>query len=349
MAIGVGEPGAKAKGQTIGIVKDKDSGYQGPRWCDRSGSAPDGVLTIRAANRRLPDAYAAWLQAEEERRSRETEAALEPAVMFTAAGLSWLAEGKTVRGWKPTTVKNMERYLRMPDDKPARRGSKPTARIMREFGHASVTEIDTPWVKRFLRTLDSDEDLSPRSVNAYRGILLGIFAHAVDEGWCEENPVISVPKRREADPAEIVVYTPNQIEAIAAHASDVLLAVLIITAADTGLQLGELLALRWKQIDFVKGRLRGGRCSPLATARAACCRELGSGDRPARPESAGRLSWVAGVPGRVGDDPGEQLCWRCPQWVRDAREGPDRGVDFAAFDPTVLRLVHAGQLRHVGL
>jgi integrase len=86
--------------------------------------------------------------------------------------------------------------------------------------------------------------LSARSVNAHRLVLSMVLAHAAEQGWREGNPVARVPKRREDDRAEPIVYTPEQVEAIARAAGHETLAALVLTAALTGLRLGELLELR---------------------------------------------------------------------------------------------------------
>jgi integrase len=246
---------ARPNGQTVGRVVDPDSGGVRPRWCDRAGSPPAGSFTIRAANRRLPQVYAEWLSKAADREAEES-AARGVNATFSEAAAAWLEEREAVAGWKPTTTRNMRRYLRHPGDEPDTRGTKPKARLMTAFGATDVADITVDDVRKFLRRLDREPDLSPRSVNAYRAILSQVLAHAVERGWCQRNVVADVPKRREDDAAELLVYTKDQVEAIACAATDPTMAALIRVAAGTGLRRGELLELRWRDVGFSRRSLR---------------------------------------------------------------------------------------------
>jgi integrase len=48
------------------------------------------------------------------------------------------------------------------------------------------------------------------------------------------------------------VLTPSQVDPVAAAAADETLRVAILVAAYTGLRMGELRALRWRDVDFAK-------------------------------------------------------------------------------------------------
>jgi integrase len=247
--------GARPNGQTIGRIVDPDTGEVRPRWCDRAGSPPARSFTVRAANRQLPQAYADWLSKAAER-TAEDSAAPSASPTFSEAAAAWLEEREVVAGWKPTTARNMRRYLRHPGDEPDVRGTKPKARLMTAFGETDIAEIAASDVRKFLRQLDREPDLSARSVNAYRAILSQVLAHAVERGWCERNVVADVPKRREDDVAELLVYTKDQVEAIACEAADPTVAALIRVAAGTGLRRGELLELRWRDVGFSRRSIR---------------------------------------------------------------------------------------------
>jgi integrase len=68
----------------------------------------------------------------------------------------------------------------------------------------------------------------------------------------DDNPVEETLKRREADPKELLTYSPGQVQVIARHAADETIAAHIVTAAMTGLRLGELLELRWRDVRFAE-------------------------------------------------------------------------------------------------
>ena len=171
---------------------------------------------------------------------------------------------------------------------------------MHRFGARPVSQIRDVDVRTFLRELDAEPNLSPRSVNAHRNLLSMIFAYSVERGWCTHDPVSKIPKRREADPAELVVYSPEQIQAIARAVTDKTVSAIIVVAATSGLRMGELLELRWRDIDFARRSIhvqrsynaglgvttpkgRRGRSVPLADQAAEVLAVLGQREWCVRP------------------------------------------------------------------
>jgi hypothetical protein len=78
----------------------------------------------------------------------------------------------------------------------------------------------------------------------------------MQRGWCDRNVVREVPKRRERDVAELIVFTPHQVEVLARESTDATIAALIRVAAGTGLRKGELLELRWRDIRLSQRSIR---------------------------------------------------------------------------------------------
>ncbi len=168
-------------------------------------------------------------------------------VLFEDAASAWLDDGERIKNWKPSTSENHHAALAMPGAEPKLRGRAPKARLMTAFAGIELASIETTQIRSFLASLDRDDSVGARSVNYYRDVLMHIFELALDRGWIVENPVIGAERRREPDPREFIVYTPAQINAIAAEA-DPLMEALIKTAAFTGLRQGELLELRRRDI-----------------------------------------------------------------------------------------------------
>jgi integrase len=250
------------------LVAD-DGTYSGTRrrtrwegWLRRSGRPAEGFMGEEDAWSALRRAQA--LYATQQARSDERRLTMR----FEDAAQAWLAERATIAGWKPTTLRNYATMLGHEDDQPRRRGTMPRARIMRAFGGRRVDEISQRDVRAFLRELDKAKTrakgegkgrlLSARSVNAHRQVLSMVFAYAVEQGWREDNPVAATSKRRERDERELVVFTIEQLQAIARAAvgrkgePDEMMAALILTAGMTGLRLGELLELRWRDVHFAQ-------------------------------------------------------------------------------------------------
>ena len=87
-----------------------------------------------------------------------------------------------------------------------------------------------------------------------------MFAFAVRRGWCARNPVALVEKPRGRRNLDIRFLDVQELEALfAATPTDergTTERVLYLTAAMTGLRRGELLALRWQDIDWTAGVVR---------------------------------------------------------------------------------------------
>jgi integrase len=102
-----------------------------------------------------------------------------------------------------------------------------------------------------------DQGLSASTVHKYHCILSAALRLAVKWGWIDSAPTArATPPRVER--SEMKVPTPEQLSALvkAAEAEDPVLATAVALAALTGARRGELVALRWSDIDMIRGRVR---------------------------------------------------------------------------------------------
>ena len=94
----------------------------------------------------------------------------------------------------------------------------------------------------------------------YVGLLHSIFEHAHRRGWATTNPCKLVDKPSLPDDREIRFLDAAELEALLRAVPDDRLApteaTLYLAAAMTGLRQGELLALRWLDVDWLAGRVR---------------------------------------------------------------------------------------------
>lgn len=81
-------------------------------------------------------------------------------------------------------------------------------------------------------------------------LLHGILARAKRKGWIASNPAENAEKVTVRRSDEFNVLSVEQVHAVARATDDDMLAALMIVAAFTGLRQGELLALRWRHVDF---------------------------------------------------------------------------------------------------
>jgi integrase len=246
------------------------------KWVPRRGRVRDGCLDERRAYPLMAEV----IEEHEEKLRLEVPPERRDA-LFDDAVEAWLSHLKTERRAKPSTLRNYRVLLAKPGEKRRRRGgSRPGRRIMGAFGGRRLFDITTKDVRSFLARLDR-EDLAPRTVNQHRQVLHAIFEFAGrEESFALPiNPAAETARRPEDGVKPIDTFEPAEIRAVAAAARTGLHrrrpgysnsvysaeterewrrineqdASLYVVAAATGLRLGELGALRWRDVD-----LRGG-------------------------------------------------------------------------------------------
>jgi integrase len=116
------------------------------------------------------------------------------------------------------------------------------------LGHIPVQKLTPQKVQAFY-TRKQQEGLSAKSVNNIHGMLHKALDHAVRWGLAPRNvcDAVSLPKQRRRD---IQPLTEKQARQLLASAQGHKLEGLLILAVTTGMREGELLALKWQDINF---------------------------------------------------------------------------------------------------
>jgi integrase len=121
-----------------------------------------------------------------------------------------------------------------------------------------VEEIDTAAVEALRDRLL--ERVSHRTAQKVMVILHGVFARAKRKGWITLNPCEDAEKVTLVGSDEFNVLEPDEVMALARAAADPMMGDLFVVGAFTGLRCpGELIALRWENIDFTNRIVRVSR------------------------------------------------------------------------------------------
>ncbi len=254
-----GDAEAKPKGKALG------------EWRERRGRPAEGFLTPDGAREQAREVVARFAEElEADQRHREERA--RERVGLAAACEAWIAWGtrddydSDHEAWKHSTARNNARSAR---------------RVLRELGDVPLDRIDEARLRRFLRDLRpmrGGRVLAAEPSRVMRATyvlaLRGIFATAVREGWIETSPAAALKvgrskRRKQAILRREDYLEPDEVRRVVAQAraaqgrrsaGGVLLceqdAVLLLTAALTGLRLGEVRALTWQQVDFANASIR---------------------------------------------------------------------------------------------
>ena len=245
------------------------------QWVKRPGRVRPGFLDERRAHVRMAELIDEW--EEELRLAPENREAT-----FAEAAAAWLEHLANEKRAKPSTLRDYRNMLAATDAPRGPRGRRAdgrSARIMRTFGDQTLAEITTADVARFLAGLDR-EAISARTVNKYRATLRAIFVYCMrsDTYGLKVNPAADTRSRPEGGTAPIDTFTTEELAKVAAAARtgkhhnrpehefsettraeqrrlDEQDASAMLLAGYTGLRLGELLALRWRDVDLKGSRL----------------------------------------------------------------------------------------------
>ena len=148
---------------------------------------------------------------------------------------------------KRTTIQDYRGYLRR--------------HLVPHFGERTLDRIEPAHVEAYLHAKLAT--LSPKTVTNHLTFLHGLFGFAVRRRWAESNPVALVdrPPAARQHASRIRFLQPVEVEARAARgarrtSSARPMRALYLCAVTTGLRQGELLALKWLDVDWLARRIR---------------------------------------------------------------------------------------------
>jgi integrase len=223
----------------LGPAHVKDSGRRTPRsaviWRAGDGPLPSPEhltpaaaaselreLVVRAPKRPTPPGE----------RGRE-------AITFGQACEEWLRYVQDERKRTPSTVADYRSSIR--------------AGLLPAFGaDTPLAQIDTEAIDSWRAGLLAEGRLAPRSIQKLLTILHSVLKRAKRRGWISANPAVDAERITVKRSGRFNVLSPVQVAALTRSAESVQDGVAFTVAAFTGLRLGELVALRWGDVDFAK-------------------------------------------------------------------------------------------------
>lgn len=129
--------------------------------------------------------------------------------------------------------------------------------LIGEFGaEIPLSEITTDRIDAWRERLIDEESLSPRSIQKAMVLLNGIFKRAKRKGWVAANPVEEAEKVVVRVSGDFRVLSVEDLEACIRAMPDETMATVVRTAATAGLRVGELRALRWRDVDFAHRKVQ---------------------------------------------------------------------------------------------
>ena len=135
-----------------------------------------------------------------------------------------------------------------------------TVHLKPRLGGDPIARVTIDQVEQLIAAMRADGK-SPKLIRNALTLLYQVFEFGQRKGWCQSNPVKSVDRPQLEESTDIHFLEIEEVEALlrAVPEDDPLGPtdrVLYLTAAMTGLRQGELLALRWRDVDWAAGRVR---------------------------------------------------------------------------------------------
>jgi integrase len=250
----------------------------GPAWSGR-GRPAAGTFTKRTVEDWLRDLL-------DEARRGTLPGLVQTGATFADAAAEYLRWIEQDRARKPSTVRDYRSTI--------------NAHLLPAFGDQRLEDITTEAVERWADGLTAGGRMNNRTKLKILTILHGVMARAKRVWKLPRNPVTDIEKPVQRHATQIEVFSPEEVMALVREADSEQDAAIYLTAAFTGLRRGELVALRWRNVDFVRRHIR---VMESYTERSLTTPKSGKGRSvPMAPAVAEALAKLADRGEFTGDD-----------------------------------------------
>ncbi|MFZ1992899.1 MAG: site-specific integrase [Solirubrobacteraceae bacterium] len=157
---------------------------------------------------------------------------------FADAAAEWLRYIEHDRRRKPSTVAGYQIMVR--------------SHLLPRFGDIPIESIKSQAIEDWLSSMTQASSTRRQALV----LMNGIFRRARKVWGLQSNPVTEVEKPPIERSGDLQVYSPEEVWALVRAAATDQDGALFLTAAFTGLRMGELIALRWRDIDFRASAVR---------------------------------------------------------------------------------------------
>ena len=253
----------------------------GPAWTQR-GRPAAGHYTKRLAEDWLRDTL-------DQARRGTLPGLVRTGATFLDATAEFLRYAEHDRAIKPSTLVGYRSII--------------AAYLNPAFGDQRLEDITPEAIERWRASLTqgrSGRVIANATRNRILVLLHGVFRRACKVYGLPGNPAAGLERHPVRSSEDIVVFSPEEVMALVRAADTEQDAALYLTAAFTGLRRGELLALRWRDVDFAGSTVRvrasyAGRA--LTLPKSGKVRAV-----PLAPEVSRTLARLASRPHFTGED-----------------------------------------------
>jgi integrase len=246
----------------------------GPAWTER-GRPAAGYFTKRLAED--------WLRERlDEARRGALPGTVRTGASFADAAAEWLRYLEVDRRRKPSTVAGYRSIVR--------------SELLPAFGESALETVTPAVIEAWLGGMAQ----APSTRIKALVLVHGIFERARKVWGLSSNPAADVERPPLTRSGDLEVFSPEEVWALVRAAASERDGALYLTAAFTGLRMGELLALRWREVDFAGSTVRvraSYYAGHLTTPKSGKVRAV-----PLAPDVASALARLGGREHWVGED-----------------------------------------------